>query len=563
MKTFIVSLLVLLSFSTAFSQENHDVKYVDSLIDAIETFSLEDVDTLISMVEEAERVAKKINYKNGIFQANLFFAHIKRDLSPKMASKHIKVLDDLIANNPKEFDDTTQVNYYLVKGYMEGTEDNYLDEIKWYLVADSIAMASEKDILIVHSKQYVCYYYYHRKEYENALSCNRDQIYFHKSHEDTASYAYANYLVNAANIYAKLRNMDSVIHYGNAAIRAGYHKMTNPCFLYTVLGEGYLNKGDMKNAAKYAQLTKKHLENIELSSIDGVKAELFFGKLAARRGQFSKAKDHFMSALEHSNATEYGEGRTEAYFGLLINSLQESDNVELLKYLESFRDEKDLILNRSTSKEEKELLISYQTEKKEMKIRELLLTQKYERNKTIAAVVIALLLALLLTTLIFIQRSRRQLMGQRLESEKLKKKIINDELEHKTNLLDNALQKTKDDAVLIRNLKESLNDSSMESDKVNEMMEILSKNYVDENNWAKILLHFDSLNGDLVKDMKDRNPSLTNNDLRMIVLVKLGYSTSGIADINNISEQGVKKAKQRLIKRLQESDRTLIFGKAV
>jgi DNA-binding CsgD family transcriptional regulator len=65
-----------------------------------------------------------------------------------------------------------------------------------------------------------------------------------------------------------------------------------------------------------------------------------------------------------------------------------------------------------------------------------------------------------------------------------------------------------------------------------------------------VILHFDLLNENFTKKLLIKHPTLTPKEVRLMVLVKLGYSNKGIVEINNITDNGVKKAKQRLLKKL-------------
>ena len=72
-----------------------------------------------------------------------------------------------------------------------------------------------------------------------------------------------------------------------------------------------------------------------------------------------------------------------------------------------------------------------------------------------------------------------------------------------------------------------------------------------ENDWLAFMSEFDRIHKDYLSDLKQRFPELTTNNLRLAALMKLEFSNKEIANILCITENGVKKAKQRLKERLK------------
>jgi DNA-binding CsgD family transcriptional regulator len=126
-----------------------------------------------------------------------------------------------------------------------------------------------------------------------------------------------------------------------------------------------------------------------------------------------------------------------------------------------------------------------------------------------------------------------------LEVETFKKAVLNSEL-------DLAIGKIKNHTRIIEEFKKK----DFGNDGIETIIEVLDQNYVSENEWAKVILHFDLLNENFTKKLLIKHPTLTPKEVRLMVLVKLGYSNKGIVEINNITDNGVKKAKQRLLKKL-------------
>lgn len=68
--------------------------------------------------------------------------------------------------------------------------------------------------------------------------------------------------------------------------------------------------------------------------------------------------------------------------------------------------------------------------------------------------------------------------------------------------------------------------------------------------WNGFMIEFELLYPNFLQQLKQQHPSLTQNDLRFLSLIKLNLSTPEIADFLNITPAGVKKARQRIRKKL-------------
>ena len=51
-------------------------------------------------------------------------------------------------------------------------------------------------------------------------------------------------------------------------------------------------------------------------------------------------------------------------------------------------------------------------------------------------------------------------------------------------------------------------------------------------------------------DVKSRYPEVTSNDLRLMSLMRMNLSSKEIASLLNVSQEGVKKARYRLRKKM-------------
>jgi DNA-binding NarL/FixJ family response regulator len=71
-----------------------------------------------------------------------------------------------------------------------------------------------------------------------------------------------------------------------------------------------------------------------------------------------------------------------------------------------------------------------------------------------------------------------------------------------------------------------------------------------EKDWNTFKIYFEQVNKDFLSKLKEINPELTSNDIRLATLMKLNMTNKEIASILNINYQSVKNAQYRLKNKL-------------
>ena len=114
-------------------------------------------------------------------------------------------------------------------------------------------------------------------------------------------------------------------------------------------------------------------------------------------------------------------------------------------------------------------------------------------------------------------------------------------------LLNQARRQEKIKKVLAELLKES----SMNEDEIRSVLSKFNKKFKGEIDWKDFMDRFNTNFPDLMTQLTDRYPSLSAQDLKLIMLIKLDLNTKEIAAVMNISEKSSEVAKYRLRKKLQ------------
>ncbi len=180
----IVSFFLYANFSTnhIFAQDISRAE-IDSIINSGDEFSMNDRQKNIPILIRIDSLSKTINYAEGMVYANIGLAYNHMSNDPMLPLKYISVLDSLLQNNRSSFSDTTLIHYFLFKGSNLGQRDNKIDELNYYLKADSFATAIKNDFLLKDINQYICKYYLNLEEYQMALKYNHNLLsYLKKKH---------------------------------------------------------------------------------------------------------------------------------------------------------------------------------------------------------------------------------------------------------------------------------------------------------------------------------------------------------------------------------------------
>jgi tetratricopeptide (TPR) repeat protein len=213
----------------------------------------------------------------------------------------------------------------------------------------------------------------------------------------------------------------------------------------------------------------------------------------------------------------------------------------------------DSLLNQAKSRQIEELRTIYQTEKKEREIfnqhERITLLQQNIRIARLQRIWlgIALLLTFLLSAALFYgfrQRNRRT----RAEKEKL-----NVELEYKKRELTSQALNLARKNELLENLKltaVTFKASAEPGNGYQKLIHTINHDLRLEDSWKTFSRSFEEVHPGFYDRARQRYHDLTFNELRILALLKMNLSYKEIANILNVSAEGVKKARYRLRKKL-------------
>lgn len=142
---------------------------------------------------------------------------------------------------------------------------------------------------------------------------------------------------------------------------------------------------------------------------------------------------------------------------------------------------------------------------------------------------------------------------QRTKKNKLEKEKVESELAFKKKeLTTHALHLAKKNEVLENVKQKAAALKTSESGRgYQQLIQTINFDQQDDKNWENFIQYFEQVHKDFNRTVRERYPEVTKNELRLMALLKMNLSTKEIANILNISIAGVKKAGNRLRKKLE------------
>lgn len=271
-----------------------------------------------------------------------------------------------------------------------------------------------------------------------------------------------------------------------------------------------------------------------------------YGELYSLQKKYTLALENHTKAINIADSTNTVELLLESYVQRSkVFELQSNYKAALQDYKEAYA-LNDTLNAQKYSRDIDELRAIYNTEKKEKEIA--ILRQKEEATKNKQRILTILLISsvVLIGALLYAirQRKKRSLAEQ---------EIFNSTIEFKEKeLTTHALHLAHKNEVLI-NLKSQITDLKHTDNSTKKYQNIINNINLDisgDNAWEQFRSYFEDLHKDFNATIMKKYPEISNNDLRLMSLLKMNLSSKEIAHILNISNEGVKKARYRLRKKM-------------
>lgn len=379
--------------------------------------------------------------------------------------------------------------------------------------------------------------------------------------EDTMMYAsslvnWSNNLLDAKETTAVLDRLPKAL-----AVFKGYANAT--LYAETQLGRAYLLAGNFPEALQVLKPNLKMAENLgnerQFIYIKRLLAETYL-----ESGQPQQALTFAQSAYEAT--------KEQAFSSTHLNVLQtyakvlaaNGLNEEAVKIFQLYNTTRDTVVNETKIKEIAALQAYYEAEQREaeltMQAQEITnLEQQAQLDRWQRWGLLTIIGLLLLGGWgIWNREQKRKAEAQarhaaELERENLEKELLQEQLAFRTRELQAQALHLSQKNELLREVQEKVTALSRRPEGV-DIRQLNAKLRIEkqmDDNWDQFTKVFIENNPSFFQTLNERAEKLSKTDIRMAALLRMNLSSKEIASMLNISDEGVRKARYRLRKKLQ------------
>jgi tetratricopeptide (TPR) repeat protein len=308
-------------------------------------------------------------------------------------------------------------------------------------------------------------------------------------------------------------------------------------------------------------LTKSLLISEEINDVEGkTKTLVDLAKISIEKKNYKNAEIHLQNALQTANEIGSYKLLKEIFEGLQLIYRSRGDLENALFFFDQYLQVKDSIFNNqminNISNLESELATAEQRRQIETREQQIVILKQeadLQRIKTIALIIVV---GAIFSLAFLITRNRRK--TAKMNEERALEEVSNakKQVEYKNRELlsytVNFVQKNQLFEELISTIKEIKRKPSSNVNKDLLGIEKVVKRHLQvDRDWEDFKLRFENLHSGYFEKLLEQTRSLTNNDLKLSVLVKMNFSIKEIADMMGISSESVKTSRYRLKKKLK------------
>jgi len=509
--------------------------------------TIDQSDSAIIYYKQAYDLFKKEKNYRGMSKSNYGIATIEQyrgnqDKALEIANKQIELYKNQLPDSVR-----LGTTYDFIS-MIYNTKGNYKLAIVNSLKAVRILEKKNKPIRLADALSHLANSEFSLENFEKCLELKNKALNIYKENNDNY---YTTETFNGIGItYYYLKKYDQSIKY----LKQGL-SLANKLELIDIkrtlldnLGKVYTATGDYNKAQQYLN---EALKNAEENNQDYWKAIILnnLGDL------YNKTNNHKKAIVLLTKAAEIGKNFNnlsalkDSYFNRHISYVNLKQSTLALTDYKAYASINDSLYNIEKVKEIEELRTIYETEKKEQKI----LIQKNEIDLLNVKGRINNLQRLLLGFGLLLALISVYTFHQRNKNNKLAKEKAEVDLEYKTKeLTTHALHLAKKNEVL-NDLKQKAKVLKVETNAdpgYQMLIQTINFDLQDDNNWENFSRYFEEVHKNFNTKAQQKYPNITSNDLRFMALLKMNLSSKEIANILNISSDGIKKARQRLRKKM-------------
>lgn len=337
---------------------------------------------------------------------------------------------------------------------------------------------------------------------------------------------------------------------------------------YENLGELYIDTKNFQKAIEYLKLAENNYEKTQ-DSTQIAHINLSIGKYYLNISKTDSANIYLQRAIELGRLRKHSKVVSGGLYSLYELNKKLGNSDRSLSYFEEYTFYKDslqkqLIDNRFSYWNSQMKGLEKEREIENLKHDKEKL--KWQASRYYFVILILFILIFSGSLILYLKRKKdrqlaekkrlvveqeKQLIKAELETKNLKEKELEQELEFKSKQLStHALHMMQKNKMLqeVKNQMEDLIQNTKNENKpdLRKINRLLDRNIKTDKEWKLFKLYFEELNSNFFNDLKKLNAKLTQNELKICALTKLGFNLKETASLLNVSINTVKNARYRL-----------------
>lgn len=498
-----------------------------------------DLETSNEVYQQALQAALVTNDKSLLLKCRINIAKNKnRSGEPAEAAKQylevVRVAEELA-------DQAALSSTYASLGILHLYQGNLPTALEYYLLSLKISETRGDDAGIINCLVNIAGIQSDQNEPNAALATINKALQLATEKRDSMQMSVC--YTNIGNIYHKINHPKALGYFQKALPNSDKIGQTTNILLN--MGAIYTERGEFEAA----------MENLNEALVLAQKAKnpntlgqvyIKIGGLYLKQKKYSQAKEYIQQALSFAEKTNYTELQKDCYEWLSKIYAATGDFKSAYNSHMQYKSLHDKLFNEENTRKIALLESSYQFDKEravyelEKSRRELRI--KGQRQTILSLVVISLLVILLAFVIYLSERLKKKVLRLEIEN-------INRELEANQKAMAVAklklVQNSERDAHTIKMLEEIGKNTIGEQRNISSLINDY-KLQTNHSNWEEFETLFTKVNTSFWDKLNESYPTLTPNERKLCVFLKLNMSNKDIALITLQSEEALKKSRLRL-----------------
>lgn len=516
-------------------------------------YNLNNLDSAKNYYQKSLEMFSKLKAPNDVVMVNHELASVEYSFGNyneaiSRVNKNLEILKNKVT------DSLDLVLAYHLKGMVYSQKGSYRLALTELLKAIDLLNRMDEPIRLADALNQLGAVEFNLKNFEKSIEYNLEALKVYREQNDR--YFEAQALNDIGNTYFYLNDYVQALTFlkNSAAISNELEIIALESTALNNLGKTYLAQNKLTEAIKAfergLELAEKSEDKKKIAeSLNDYGAALANSNPQKALGYLNRSIELAKKSNSISSLSMAYKNRAELYVKL-------KNNEQALADFRLHATYKDSVLNIAKQQQIEELRSIYDTEKKEQQIalqqNEIKLLDQNAKVNRLQKLLLAigLLLSLLVFLLVYYG------IRQKIKLANAEKEALNAELGFKRKeLTTHALHLAKKNE-LLESLKQKaveIKKESQEKRNIQQLISAINFDLKDNNNWEHFNKYFEEVHKDFGQKVMERYQHITPGEIRFMALLKMNLNSKEIANILNISTDGVKKARQRLRKKMNLS----------